>query len=145
MNQTKNISGYFGITIGGIALMLSLVHFWAGPFAPQPTLETSIAEKAVAIKDATIKALKGEEYKKEQIPNKKWDLDRIIYVLTAVLGGLAVILAVVSFAKHEKRAVAGGAAALGISAIAFQFIAMFAMVLLFVLLLSSVISSLGFE
>jgi hypothetical protein len=41
------------------------VHFWGGPFTPQPSLETSVAEKAVAIRDATLAALKGEEPKPE--------------------------------------------------------------------------------
>ena len=55
------------------------------------------------------------------------------------------ILGVLAFAKHESTRVAGGAAALGVSAIAFQFIAMYAMALLVVLLISAALSSLGID
>ncbi|MEO0367936.1 MAG: hypothetical protein AAF197_04015 [Pseudomonadota bacterium] len=142
MSKSKSNFGFWGIGFGGTALLLALVHFWAGPFSPTPTLETAIADKVVSIRDATVKALKGEEYR--EVAKPKWDTDKITYVLTALLGGIALILSVLSFAKQENSRMAIGGAALGICAIAFQFIAMFAMALLFVILLAAVISSLGF-
>ncbi len=141
MSQSSTKFGFIGIAIGGIALLLALVHFWAGPFSPQPTLETTVAEKAASIKNATIKALKGEEYRETY--KSSWDADKIINVSTAVLGGLAFILSILAFAKQEPTRVAAGGAALGISAIAFQFIAMYAMALLVVLLIAAVLSGLG--
>ena len=74
-----------------------------------------------------------------------WDADKITHVVTAVLGGLAFILSILSFAKQEPVPISGGAAALGISAIAFQFIAMYAMALLFVILVAAVLSSIGLD
>ncbi|MBF0235534.1 MAG: hypothetical protein HQK65_21235 [Desulfamplus sp.] len=141
MNQSPTKFGFIGIAIGSIALLLALVHFWAGPFSPQPTLETKVAEKAASIKNATIKALKGEEYRETYKSN--WDADKITNVSTAVLGGLAFILSILAIAKQEPTRVAAGGAALGVSAIAFQFIAMYAMALLVVLLIAAVISGLG--
>ncbi len=141
MNQSSAKFGFIGIWIGSIALLLALVHFWAGPFSPQPTLETTVAEKAASIRKATIKALKGEEYRETY--KSIWDTDKIINVSTAVLGGLAFILSILAFAKQEPTRVAVGGAALGISAIAFQFIAMYAMALLFVILVAAVLSSFG--
>lgn len=143
MNVNNSKYGFWGIGFGGIALLLALVHFWAGPFAPTPTLETSIADKAVSIRDATLKALKGEEYR--EVSKSKWDVDKITYTLTALLGGMALILSVLSFARQEAKRVAIGGAALGASAIAFQFFAMYAMALLVVILVAAVISSLGFN
>lgn len=142
MNQISSKFGYIGISIGSVALLLALVHFWAGPFSPQPTLETTVAEKAASIRDATIKALKGEEYRETAEAN--WDADRIANVVTAVLGGLAVIFSILAFAKQEPTRVAAGGAALGVSAVAFQFLAMYAMALLVVLLIAAVLSGLGF-
>lgn len=143
MSQSSTNFGFIGIAIGGFALLLALVHFWAGPFSPQPTLETTIAEKAASIKNATIKALKGEEYRETYKAN--WDADKFIDVATAVLGGLAFILSILAFAKQEPARVAVGGVALGVSAIAFQFIAMYAMALLAVLLIAAALSSLGIE
>ena len=61
MDKQSSVFGFTGIGLGAIALLLAVVHFWAGPFSPQPTLEQTVAEKAVSIKNATIAALKGEE------------------------------------------------------------------------------------
>jgi len=134
--------GFIGIGIGTIALLLALVHFWAGPFSPQPTIETVVAQKAASIRSAALDALKGKEPVNETFISK-WDSDKITQVVTAILGGLAFIFAVLSLAFKEPIRVAGGAAALGVSAIAFQFIAMYAMALLVVLLIAAALSSLG--
>jgi hypothetical protein len=136
--------GIIGVVVGSIALLLALVHFWAGPFSPQQTIESSIGEKAASIRRATIDALKGKEPVKETYI-AKWDADKVTQVITAVLGGLALILAVVAFIRHEPKRIVGGAAALGVSAIAFQFIAMYAMALLVVLLISAALSSMGLD
>ncbi|NIT55752.1 MAG: hypothetical protein GWN00_05790 [Aliifodinibius sp.] len=141
MSQSTKKIGFVGIAVGSMALLLALVHFWAGPFSPQPTLETTVAEKAASIKSATIKALKGEEYKKTY--KASWNADKVTNVATAIFGGIAFILSILAFAKKEPTRVAAGGAVLGVSAIAFQFIAMYAMALLVVLLIAAVLSSLG--
>ncbi|MGH1441638.1 MAG: hypothetical protein ACRBBR_16105 [Cellvibrionaceae bacterium] len=138
----ENKFATFGIIAGGLALMLALVHFWAGPFAPQPSLESTIAEKAASIRQAAIDALKGKEVEAPMVKNS-FNVDKVIHIITAVLGGLAFILAAISFSNKESKRSAGSSAALGISAIAFQFIAMYAMALLVVILIAAVLLSLG--
>lgn len=134
--------GDCGIVFGGLALMLALVHFWGGPFSPQPTMETVVAEKAASLRQAAIDAFNGKSVV-ETTYKKKIDADSIINIVTAVLGGIALILGVVSFAQDEPIRVAGGAAILGVSAIAFQFIAMVVMIMLAILLIGVVLSSIG--
>lgn len=135
--------GFIGMGFGSIALLLALVHFWAGPFSPAPTLETTIADKVASIRTTALKALKGEEYREVVISD--WDIDEIVNVITALLGGLAIIFSFFSLAKNEPKRVVVGGAILGASAIAFQFLAMFAMALLVVLLVYAVLSGLGFD
>lgn len=144
MEKEKSTFSFTGIGVGAIALMLALVHFWAGPFSPQPTLEQTVAEKAVSIRDATVAALKGESVPAPEPVASSYDLDEIASIATAVLGGLAVILAVVGIAMKEPIRVAGGAAALGAGAIAFQFAAMALGIIVLVILISAVLGSLGF-
>ncbi len=141
-SNMENKFATFGIIAGGLALMLALVHFWAGPFAPQPSLESTIAEKAASIRQAAIDALKGKEVEAPMVKNS-FNVDKVIHIITAVLGGLAFILAAISFSNKESKRSAGSSAALGISAIAFQFIAMYAMALLVVILIAAVLLSLG--
>jgi len=71
--------GRIGIALGFVSLFIAVVSFWAGPFSPQPTFETSIAEKAASIKQATLDALNGKEVVEQQA-TAAWDTDRIISV-----------------------------------------------------------------
>ena len=143
MMLRNNKFGFIGIGFGAVALLLALVHFWAGPFSAVPTLETTIADKAASIRTATLKALKGEEYR--EVTKSNWSTDKVANVTTAVFGGLALIFSILALSKHEPKRVVVGGAVLGVSAIAFQFIAMYAMALLVVLLVFAVLSSLGFS
>ena len=144
MTETRSMGlSMGGITLGGAALLLSLVHFWAGPFATQPSIERSVAETAVAIRDATVAAMRGEEIV-ESTTEKDYDLDRILEIVAVVLGGCAVILGVVGFAKGEPARAAGGAAALGAGAIAFKFAIIALGAIIFALLVAAVVSELGF-
>ncbi len=132
-----------GIAIGGIALLIAVVHFWAGPFAPQKSVERTVAETAVAIRDATVAALKGEEIQ-DQAPESNFDIDKTLMLSASVLGGLALILAVVGFAMGEPARAAGGAAVLGAGAIAFQFAVVALGAIILAILIAAVIGELGF-
>ena len=142
MNEQSSKISFTGIAVGAMALLLAVVHFWAGPFSPQPTLEQTVAEKAVSIKEATLAALKG----KDPIPPAErgsMDTDQVVSLATAVLGGLAIILGVIGFAKKEPLRVAGGAAVLGGGAIAFQFAVLALGAIVLAILVAAVLSQIG--
>ena len=142
----KNVQiklGYIGVAIGAIALILALVHFWAGPFSPQPTLETVIADKVSSIRESTINALKGEEYR--ETITKKWNADSGIELSVAIMGGLAIILGLIAFIQKAPKRLAGGAAILGAGAIGFQMFTFYIGILLIILLISVVLSEIGFD
>jgi len=142
MEESTSKLGFIGIAVGAAALLLVLVHFWAGPFSPQPTLESTVAGKAVVIRDATVAALKGEEVI-EYVAPSEMNLDKALDISGSVLGGIAVILGVLGFAKKESTRVAGGAAVLGAGAIAFQFAALAVGAIIVAILIAAVISQLG--
>ena len=135
--------GYIGVAVGASALILALVHFWAGPFSPQPTLETAIADKVSSIRESTINALKGEEYR--ETFTKKWNADSGIELSVAIMGGLAIILGLIAFIQKAPKRLAGGAAILGAGAIGFQMFTFYIGVLLIILLISVVLSEIGFD
>ena len=134
--------GFTGIGIGAVSLLLALVHFWAGPFSPQQPLEETIAEKAVAIRDATVAAMKGEEFE-SQPQAKRIDLDQAINIAIAVLGGIAIILGVIGFATGERKRAAFGAIFLGGAAIGYQFLTVALVAIIFAILVAAVLSQLG--
>lgn len=65
-------------------------------------------------------AIKGEK-SREYHQSAGLNLDRVLEISGAALGGIAVILGVLGFASGELVRVAGGAAVLGAGAIAFRF------------------------
>ena len=144
MENPKSTIGFIGIAIGAVALLMAITHFWMGPISPQPSVEKTVAEKAVAIKNATIAALKGEKIE-ENVPPNTIDLDQGVRITTSILGGLAVILGVVSFANREPFRVGGGAAFLGGAAIAFQFAVIALGAIVLAILIGAVISQIGIE
>lgn len=143
MSKEKPKIGAIGIAIGSVAFLLALFHFYAGPFSPQPILEQTIAEKAVAIRDVTVAALKGKEIKKET-QTSKWDADKALDVVTAFLGGLAIIAGIIAYTRKEPLRFAGGAAVLGSGAIAFQFLVIALGVIVVAIILAAVLSQLDF-
>ena len=136
--------GGLSLIAGGLAFLLVLLHFFAGPFDPPPPLELSIAEKAVAIRDATVAALKGEEYEVASQPPERSVDDYLRYVALAA-AALAVLLGAVGFVRHEApRALIAGAG-LGALAITFQVAITLFFALLFCLLLTAVLDKLDFS
>ncbi|PVZ85347.1 hypothetical protein C9426_19905 [Serratia sp. S1B] len=116
----KNLFGWIGIALGGIALLLAMIHFYAGPFSPQPTLESLVANKAVAIKQSLVASLAGHKVP-ETLERSHYNLDRILDIVTVVLGAGAVILGVIGGACKENRQAASGAILLGTGTLYFQF------------------------
>jgi len=144
MNERRAILGSIGIAVGSVALLVALVHFWMGPISPQPSLETTVAEKAVAIKNATIAALKGEEIEEKPV-TRRIDLDQGLRMATSVLGASGLILGVISFARREPLRVGGSAAFLGGAALAFQFAMIAIGAIVLAILIGAVLSEIGIE
>jgi len=136
--------GRIGLVAGSLALLIAVVDFWGGPFSAQPTFESSIADSAAALRQATLDALNGKDVKESYV-DRAWDADRIIGIVIPVIGVIAIVLGVLSFVMHEPKRAAACAAALGVSAIAFQFFAMYAMALLAAFLILAVLSSIGWS
>lgn len=141
----QNIFGWSGIALGGLALLLAMVHFYAGPFAPQQTLESLVAGKAVAIKESLLASLAGHQIP-EKVSRPHYDVDRILKIVTAVLAVGAVVLGAIARACKENPRAVSAAVMLGIGTLAFQ-IAMFAfgvvMAIFLVLLVLSLIFGVG--
>ena len=144
MEAKSSRVGFIGIAVGAMALLMAIVHFWAGPISTRPSLEQSVAEKAVAIKNATVAALKGETIE-EKAAARSIDFDQGIRMATGILGGLALILGVVSFAKSEPFRVGGGAVFLGGASLAFQFAVIALGVIALAILIGAVLSEIGIE
>jgi small-conductance mechanosensitive channel len=148
MTTTKTVNatkfGMPAMILGFVAFAAVVGHFFAGPIDPPPPVEISIAEKAVSIRDATVAALKGEEYEAKRSFRPKTLDDYLTYSFIA-LAIVAILLSVIGFVRHESLRPAIAGASLGGLAIAFQFATVVFFGLLFAIVLAAVIDKLGFD
>jgi uncharacterized membrane protein YdbT with pleckstrin-like domain len=108
-----------GLVLGALALLVAIGHFWLTAAAPKPALEDRIADKVIAIRDATVDRLTGRE---KEAPQPQWDSYQLVVTATSILGSLALVLAVVGFVRKEPTRACIGAAALGGAAVVFPFV-----------------------
>ena len=87
--------------------------------------------------------MRGEEIR-ESTTTRDMNIDKVLQLLVAVLGGVAVIISVVSVAMGEPIRAAAGSALLGGGAIAFQFAALALGMIVAATLISAVIAQLDF-
>lgn len=116
----KDLFAWVGIALGSVALLMAVIHFYAGPFSPQPTLESLVASKALAIKESLLASLAGNKVP-ENVAPPSYDLDRILIIVTAVLAVSAMVLGVIGGACRANGRVVSGAVMLGAGTLAFQF------------------------
>lgn len=133
------IFGWVGFCAAAIALLAALFVFWAGPFAPQQSAGVSLGELAAEIGKSTLRAAAGLEQPEPVAPAR--DLDDILKIGVAMLGGFSIILSVVGLLRHEKTRPAIAGIAVGIGAILFQFFAWAFVAFLGVLVIMALLNS----
>ncbi|MEL6267422.1 MAG: hypothetical protein AAFR52_17540 [Pseudomonadota bacterium] len=141
MERVEGTGGWLamaGFGLGAIGLMLVMVHFWAGPFAPQPALEDVIADTAVGIRAAAERAMSGAP---AAVEARAYDIDDILRIVGPVLAGTALIASLAAFATGAPWRLAAGGVVLGGTAILFQVVTWIAMVVIGVLLMGYILSN----
>lgn len=134
-----DLFGWIGIAAGGTALLLLVVHFYAGPFSPPPTLESLIAGKALAIKESLLASVLGSKIP-DTVTQSHYDLDRIAIIAVAVLAASAVILGAIGEVCKGNRQAASVAIMLGAGTLYFQFAFLTLGVIAVILLIAVVLS-----
>ncbi len=144
-DKKSNSFGMIGVVLGVIALGMALFHFWSGPISPSPAVEVTIADQACKIKKAVEAKIKGKKYKRAIARTSRFNGDRIVDMATIGTAFLAIILAVISFIRHENIRVCGSAVVLGGGAIAFQFLTVALGVIVFAIIITAVLSQMGLD
>lgn len=125
MSDTSPIAraplGWSGFAAGAAALILTLVLFWAGPFAPQQSAGVSIGELAAEIAKSAARSVAGQP-QPAPVPVPR-TIDDHLAVAVGVLAGLAVVLGVASLIRHEHKRAALSGICLGAAAIGIQLFA----------------------
>lgn len=119
MNQSRssfkfrhNLFGLFGILLGGIALTLTVIHFYAGSI--ENKVKKEISYKEMAINYFTNKA---PEKKKPSFDIKT---DKNIKILAGFMACLGLIMSALSHLKNETKNANLAAVYISLGAIGFQ-------------------------
>ncbi|MEO1549312.1 MAG: hypothetical protein AAFR93_02645 [Pseudomonadota bacterium] len=110
--------GGAGVLLGAGALLVVLISFYAGPFAPQQDLSVSLGALASDTAKSTMRDFFGLGQPKPV--EAAWDIDRKLRLGAAVLAWGAILLTPLALIRREPRRWAYTAATFGISAVAFQ-------------------------
>ena len=141
--EPRPVLGWLGFTAGAGALLMALIVFWAGPFAPQDDISVSLGELAVNVGKATARAAAGLPQPAPEVPGR--DIDDYLAIAVATLGGAAIVISLAGFLRREDwRPVVAGVA-LGGSAILFQVMTMMVLVIACVILIGLFLNGIGLE
>ena len=136
----RSILGWSGFAMGAVALLLTLVVFWAGPFAPQQTTGVSLGELAADIAQSAARSVVGQPQPEPVSPPR--DIDDYLEILVGVAAGVAIVLGVAALVRHEHKRAAVSGIALGGLAIGVQLFAYTIMMIACVIVVSAVVYAL---
>lgn len=129
------------IALGGIGLLTALLVVYAGPFAPQQDIGTTIGEIAGNIRAEAWRSFLGLEKPESTTLQRAWDIDRILMTLAPVAGVLGVLMAIVAYIRREPKRVATCGMALSVAAIFVQVLLIAVMIIAGVMLLIAIIEN----
>ena len=133
--------GWGAFALGVAALVLAMVHLYAGPFAPQQSVGVTIGEIAADIWTSGRQSMAGEAPPAPEV--RPWDVDRVLEVAKPVLAGLALALGTVALILRRGTRAGLAGILFGASAVLFQVFAWAVLVIAGVILLGAILANLG--
>lgn len=124
----RSTLGWIGFATGSVALVLTILIFWAGPFAPQQDVGVGLGELVADIAKSAARSVAGQPQPAALVPTR--DIDDYLRIGVGVLAGLSIILGVAALVRYERKRAAISGIALGGLAVGFQLFAW--MMMLFV-------------
>lgn len=103
--------GWLGFATGATALILTIVVFFAGPFAPQQEASVALGELAAEIARSAARSVAGQP-QPDPVP-QPLTIDDYIQTGLGVLGGIAIVIGTAALVRHEERRAALSGIALG--------------------------------
>ena len=130
--------GAASVLIGGIALIVSSLVIFAGPFAPQQSVGTSIGQIIGEISLSAMNTVRGAAAPDPVAT--AWDIDRILMITGPVLAVLGFFTAVIAYFRDPKSRLPTYGTALGAAAITLQFFWMLALIIIGGMILIAIIT-----
>ena len=129
------------IALGAIGLLVALLVVYAGPFAPQPDIGTTIGEIAGNMRAAAWRSFFGLEQPDSTVVQRAWDIDRILMTAAPVAGVLGIVMAIIGYIRKEPKRIAGYGIAMSIAAIFVQVVLIIVFIIAGVMLLIGIMQN----
>lgn len=129
------------IALGGLGLFIALLVMFAGPFAPQPDIGSTMGEIAGNMRAAAWRSFFGLEQPDTTIVQRTWDIDRILMVAAPAAGVLGILMAITAYIRREPKRVAGYGMALSVCAVFVQVLLIIVMIIAGVMLLIGILQN----
>ena len=143
-NSRQSLNGFAGFLamfFSTIALLTVVTQLAAGPFAPQPTLEESVADLIIGVTDVLEKRSSGETA--QALAHDAWDVDRILITLSISMAGIAMLFGMFALARNEPRLPALVGFGLGAGTLFVVWLQWLALIIVGALLLAAIVTALG--
>jgi len=127
------------IGFGATGLLIALLVLYAGPFAPQQDVGTTIGEMAGEIRAAAWRSFLGLDQPEATITQRAWDIDRVLMTAAPVAGVLGLVMAITAYVRREPARVATCGMALSACAIFVQVLLIVVMVVAGIMLLIGIL------
>ena len=137
--RQRPVFGFVGFIFGALALILVLVQFSAGPFAPRQSSGVSIGEVAADIREAAKRKLTGQPAPPPVAA--PWDVDRVMKLGAMVLAGVAVIVGAIALLRQEPSPLAITSITFGASAVLMQFLIWLALLVVGMVIILAIIKN----
>ncbi len=141
--EKANHFGVGAMAIAAIALLIAVIHLSAGPFKPQEPVSKTIAETAVAIKEAAKRAVTGEDLPAAEPAASRWDIDRVLDILVLVLAGIAMALAIFALLRKEPQTPAYVGFSLGVGVVLMAYLQWLALLICGAIILVAILNNLS--
>jgi uncharacterized membrane protein len=131
--------GLASMLLGAVALVVTCIVIFAGPFTPQQSVGTTIGQIIGEISLSAMNTVRGEALPPPE--TAAWNIDRILMITGPILAVLAFLTAAVSAVKHDPWRLPTYGTVLGASAIVVQFLWWVALIVAGVALLISILEN----
>ena len=139
----SNSFGLLAMVLAAIGLVVAVAQLSLGPFETKPTIERSIAETAVAIKDAAKRVVKGEKEPEPVVAKSGMDIDKIVGIAVIVFAAAGMVMAVVALFRREVQAPAYVGFSLGAGVLLMAWLQWIALIICGAIILVAIINNLG--
>ncbi len=143
LEPKSNSFGLLAMVLAAIGLVVAVIQLSVGPFETHPPIEKTIAETAVAIKDAAKRAVTGEKAPEPVVVKSGMDIDTIIGIAVIVFAAAGMAMAVLALFRRETQTPAYVGFSLGAGVLLMAWLQWIALIICGAIILVAIINNLG--